>query len=96
MYHADDFFERHKHWSEFHQLFCSNQILITHYHQSDFLIYRLVLGVIYSILPELGVSNLRKEKITNIVSKLVEDYYGINWRTVLEEFNNGKFSNSKI
>ncbi len=83
MYHADDFFERHLHWSEFHGAFYSNQVLVNLYHQPEFLSYRLSIGILYSILPELGISNLRKEKITCLVSMIVEDYFQSDWKQLL-------------
>lgn len=82
IYFPDDFFDRHEHWSEFHEMFYRDKKFITEYHKADFLVYRLVLGVLYSILPELSISNLRKEKISGMVANKVEEEMKVNWRGI--------------
>ncbi|MFT8759527.1 MAG: hypothetical protein ABF786_08850 [Oenococcus oeni] len=82
MYYPDDFFDRHEHWSNFHDKFYHEVKFVKNYHSDTFVAYRLIIGILYSILPELNVSNLRKEKISGLVANKVETEKETNWKEV--------------
>lgn len=90
MYFPDDFFERHQHWSKFHDSFYHEHNFLKQYHSTSFLTYRLVIGVLYSILPELHVSNLRKEKVSGLVVNKIEGETGVTWEKVFKDAKKGK------
>lgn len=68
-------------YSHFHKCFYNNPLLIRKYKRYDFLIYRIVMGTTFSLLPLLQVSLLRRNKIININSKKIQRYYYITWKT---------------
>ncbi|WNS43479.1 hypothetical protein [Paenibacillus sp. MMS20-IR301] len=84
LYSAATFFERHEHSSSFHQLFYKNNEFLENYEEKNFTLYRLILGEIYSLFPELNMSNLRKQKITGLTAEAVEAYYKISWKDVYD------------
>lgn len=88
MYYPDDFFDRHVHWSNFHDKFYHESKFVQNYHSDSFVTYRLIIGILYSILPELNVSNLRKEKISGLVANKVETEKGTNWKEVFSNAAN--------
>lgn len=94
LYTAKTFFQRHSHSSEFHKLYYKDQEFIDQYESNGFILYRLLLSSIYSILPEFNISSLRKQKITGLVSESVEKYFNINYKDVYYEWKNKELLDS--
>jgi hypothetical protein len=86
LYSASTFFQRHEHSSSFHKLFYNNDEFLKNYEEKAFTLYRLILGELYSLFPELNMSNLRKQKITGLTAEAVEAYYKISWKDVYYEW----------
>ncbi|MEK3901440.1 MULTISPECIES: hypothetical protein [unclassified Paenibacillus] len=80
LYYGDDFFERHDQVSAFHQTFFSNPDFLKHYHDKGFVVYRFVAAVLYSLMPMLEISPMRKQRITGVASESVESGYGMDWK----------------
>ncbi|MBY9077974.1 hypothetical protein KIH86_06680 [Paenibacillus sp. HN-1] len=80
LYYGEDFFERHDQVSSFHQTFFSNSDFLKHYHDKGFVVYRFVAAVLYSLMPMLEISPLRKQRITGLVSESVESGYEMDWK----------------
>ncbi|GIO67672.1 hypothetical protein NYE48_24095 [Paenibacillus sp. FSL M7-1455] len=78
--HGDDFFERHDEVSEFHRTFYSNPQFLRHYHDKGFIVYRFVASALYSLMPLLGISSLRRQRITGLVAECVESGFDMDWR----------------
>ncbi|MDF2534916.1 MAG: hypothetical protein K0R18_1075 [Bacillales bacterium] len=72
-------------YSDFHKLFLKNDKLIAKYKRDDFMVYRIVMGMVFSLLPLLGISLTRRNHILNLVVQNVERYYKINWKIQLKE-----------
>ncbi|MWV45654.1 hypothetical protein GRF59_18740 [Paenibacillus sp. HJL G12] len=78
--HGDDFFERHDQVSDFHQTFYSNPQFLQHYHDRGFIVYRFVASALYSLMPMLGISPLRRQRITGLVAECVECGFDMDWQ----------------
>lgn len=76
MYFPDDFFDRHSHWSSFHEKNYRDSEMLKLYKTENFIKYRICMGVFYGLLPDLDLSNIRKERITVIATKLAETIMG--------------------
>lgn len=80
LHYGEDFFERHDQVSAFHQTFFSNTEFLEHYHDKGFVIYRFVAAVLYSLMPMLEISPLRRQRITGLVAESVESGYSMDWK----------------
>lgn len=72
-------------YSEFHKNFYTNPLLIKKYQQKDFCVYRILMKCIFSLLPLLGISLLRRNHIIYLQTKNIEDFYNITWETQFKE-----------
>ncbi|MFU1793967.1 hypothetical protein ACM1RC_08875 [Paenibacillus azoreducens] len=84
MHFGDDFLDRHPNASEFHKAFFTNPEFLKQYRSKEFIVYRFIASTIYSLLPLLSISPIRKQKITGMVADSVESHFSTNW---LEVYN---------
>lgn len=85
MHFGDDFLERHSNVSEFHESFFTNAEFLEQYRSKEFIVYRFIASNIYSLLPLLNISPVRKQKITGMVADSVESHFSTDWRTVYKD-----------
>ncbi|MFC3932885.1 hypothetical protein ACVR0S_07455 [Streptococcus dentapri] len=72
-------------YSQFHQTVFSNKLLLHRYTKDSFYYYRIVMGIFFKILPLLGISMNRRNRIIFLSVEQIEKYFGINWETQINE-----------
>lgn len=73
-------------YSKFHQTVFNNKLLLRRYTKDSFFyFYRIVMGIFFKILPLLGISMNRRNRIIFLAVEQIEKYFGINWETQIKE-----------
>ena len=64
----------------------NNKLLLRRYTKDSFFyFYRIVMGIFFKILPLLGISMNRRNRIIFLAVEQIEKYFGINWETQIKE-----------
>ncbi|MCO4487179.1 hypothetical protein BI362_05420 [Streptococcus parauberis] len=72
-------------YSQFHKTVFSNKLLLHRYTKDSFYYYRIVMGIFFKILPLLGISMNRRNRIIFLSVEQIEKYFGISWETQINE-----------
>lgn len=78
------------HYSDFHMYVFNNSALIKRYSQTNFTIYRILMGTFFQLLPTLSVSLNRRYQLIDLLIDNVQHYYHINWKTQISESINAE------
>lgn len=72
-------------YSDFHKEVFSNEILIKRYMRKSFIVYRVLMVILFSLLPTLSIDLNRRNHILYLLVSHVEFYYGTDWRKQINE-----------